>query len=309
MTGIAAVQRNERNTRLAEEPLLPVGQDQGFFRGTLTSVKDIWSHRELLGLLVRREIKARYKDSSLGLLWSLVRPLAQLLIYYFAIGQILGVARNIPSFAIFVFVGLTVWGLFTEIVSSGTSSIINNSGLVKKVYLPREIFPLGSIGGALFNFSIQFVILIGATIIGGQIPMTADLLYAPLSFATIVVFAASFAILLSAVNVYLRDIQHFVEVALLILFWASPIVYSFSFVHDQLQGNWLEQLYLANPITVSVLGMQKAMWVAGTTESTATNWPPDLALRLWITLAISVILLWISQRIFAKLQGNFAQEL
>lgn len=309
MTGIAAVQRNERNTRLAEEPLLPVGQDQGFFRGTLTSVKDIWNHRELLGLLVRREIKARYKDSSLGLLWSMVRPLAQLLIYYFAIGEIMGLARNIPSFAIFVFVGLTVWGLFTEIVSSGTSSIINNSGLVKKVYLPREIFPLGSIGSALFNFAIQFVILIAATLIGGQFPTTADVLYAPLAFLTILVFAASVGILLSAVNVYLRDVQHFVEVALVILFWASPIVYSFSFVHDQLQGNWLEQLYLANPITVAVLGMQKALWVAGTTESTSTNWPPDLAIRLWITLAISLVLLWISQRIFAKLQGNFAQEL
>ena len=299
----------ERAQRIAQEPLIPVGQSNGFVSGTWTSIKEIWQHRELLGLLVRREIKARYKDSSLGLVWSLVKPLSQLLVYYFAIGQILGLARNIPSFAIFVFVGLTVWGLFTEIVSSGTMSIVNNSGLVKKVYLPREIFPLGSLGGALFNFVLQFIILIGATIAMGQVPISPNLALVPLALANVIVFGTALAMILSAATVYLRDIQHLVEVALTVCFWGSPIVYSFAFVHKEIGGTWLEQLYLSNPVTLSVLGMQKALWLAGTTESTQLNWPPDLALRLWISLGISVVLLWIGQRVFSRLQGNFAQEL
>ena len=299
----------ERALRIAQQQLVPVGQSTGFINGTWVSIKEIWACRELLSLLVRREIKARYKDSSLGVVWSLFKPLVQLLVYYFAIGQILGVARNIPSFAIFVFVGLTIWGLFTEVVGSGTMSIVNNSGLVKKVYLPREIFPLASVGGALFNFVLQLGILIAATIVMGQLPWTIDLIYAPLALANVILFGTALAMILAAATVYLRDLQHLVEVALTVAFWASPIVYSFSFVHTAIAGTWLEQLYLANPVTLSVLGMQKAFWLAGTTESTQVNWPPDLALRLWVSLAISIVLLWLGQRVFSRLQGNFAQEL
>ncbi|MGX5695904.1 ABC transporter permease [Agromyces soli] len=301
--------RDQRALEISKLPLASVSEKQGFFSGTRASIADVWAHRELLGLLVRREIKARYKDSSLGVIWSLVRPLAQLLIYYFAIGEILGVARNVPSFAIFVFVGLTMWGLFTEIVSSGTSSIVNNAGLVKKVYLPREIFPLGSVGGALFNFAIQFGILLVATLVAQQFPLGTDLLYAPLAFLVILVYGTALALFLSAVNVYLRDIQHVVEVALIILFWASPIVYSFTFVHDLLGNSALEQLYLSNPITLAVLGMQKAIWVAGSTVEPLAYWPPDLAIRMSVALVIGIVLAWLAQRVFARLQGNFAQEL
>ncbi|WP_022884963.1 ABC transporter permease [Glaciibacter superstes] len=298
-----------RAQRIASEPLHTVGQETRFFRGSAASVRDVWNHRELLGLLVRRELKARYKDSSLGIVWSLIRPLAQLLIYYFAIGQILGAARAIPSFALFVFVGLTVWTLFTEIIGNGSTAIVTNSGLVKKVYLPREIFPLSAVGGALFNFAVQLLILILATIVIGEIPWHVQLLYAPLAIAVLVVFGTAVALLLSALNVYLRDIQHLVEVSLIVLFWASPIVYSYSFVHNELQGNWIEQLYLLNPVTLVVLGMQKAFWVAGSAQGPNVNWPADLDLRLVLALAVSVLLLWFGQRVFSRLQGNFAQEL
>ncbi|WP_245762584.1 ABC transporter permease [Mycetocola miduiensis] len=258
---------------------------------------------------MKRELRARYKNSALGILWSLVRPLAQLLIYYFAIGQILGVARSIPNFAIFVFVGLTAWTLFTEIVSNGTTSIVSNSGLVKKVYLPREIFPLSSVGGALFSFGVQFVILIGATIVLGQFPWSANLATAVPAFIVILLFGTGLGILLGGLNVYFRDLEHLTEVALVVLFWASPIVYSFSYVHNFLQGGLLEQVYLLNPITLGILGMQKAFWLSGSVESTAMNWPPDLDLRLWIAVLAGVVFVWLCQRIFSRVQGDFAQEL
>ncbi|MGN6428684.1 MAG: ABC transporter permease [Leifsonia sp.] len=297
-----------RAQAIAAAPWNVVGEKPQLFRGMGRSFADLWRHRELLGLLVRREVRARYKDSSLGLLWSLVRPLTQLLIYYFAIGQILGAARNVPSFAIFVFVGLTIWTLFTEIVGGGTTSIVANSGLIKKVYLPREIFPLASVGSALFTFAIQLVILLAATAVLGEFPLTPKLAIVPLAFVNLLLFATALALLLSALNVYLRDIQHLVEVVLTVLFWASPIVYAFSFVHDALHGNWLEQLYLANPITLSVLGMQQGLWTAGATID-AYNAPPDLVLRLTISALVSLVLLFIAQRVFNRLQGNFAQEL
>lgn len=298
----------ERRERIRAEPMAPIGTHGGLFAGTLLSYRQVVSERYLLGLLVKRELKARYKDSSLGFLWSLIRPLTQLLIYYFALGEILGLARQIPSFAVFVFIGLTAWSFFTEIVSGGTTSIVGNSGLVKKVYLPREIFPLSTIGGALFNYAIQLSILLLATLVIGQFPARAELALFPLAFAVILINAAALALLLSAVNVYLRDTQHLVEVILTVLFWASPIVYSFTFVREELDGNLLEQLYLANPVTVAILGMQQALWVAGSESGTAV-WPDDLVPRMWIALGIGVIMLWASQRIFSRLQGNFAQEL
>ena len=306
MTDSGAV---ERAQRIASLPMVEVGRAQGFFRGTMRSLAEIWGQRELLGLLVRRELKARYKDSSLGVLWSLVRPLTQLLIYYFAVGQILGVAKAVPDFAIFVFVGLTGWTLFIEIVGTGTKSIISNGGLVKKVYLPREIFPLASVGGALFSFAVQLLILITATIVLSRFPLTPDLGYALLGVVLILVFGTALGILLAGLTVYLRDLEHLVEVVLAVLFWASPIVYSYSFVSNAISGTLLEQVYLANPVTVAILGMQKGLWLAGSLAEGGVVWPPDLAVRMWIALAASLALLWISQRIFARLQGNFAQEL
>jgi ABC-2 type transport system permease protein len=301
-----------RAEQLATEPLRLVGARQGFFRGSLSSLADIWERRELLGLLTKRELTAKYKDSSLGIVWSLIRPLAQLLIYYFVIGELLQVARGIPDFAIFIFIGLTSWTLFADILSLTTTSIIGNTGIVKKVYLPREIFPLSTVGSALFSFAVQFVILLAATIVLGAVPFSTDLVYAPLALLVIIVFGTAVGLTLAAANVYFRDFQHIVEVVVVVLFWASPIVYSFTFVHRALVDNaWLQEIYLANPITIAIIGMQKALWVSGSTGTGDFQqiWPDNLLIRLLITLAISLVLLWLSQRLFSRLQRDFAQEL
>jgi ABC-2 type transport system permease protein len=294
--------------RIPAEPLREISRSGKAQRGFAASVREILAYRQLLVRLVRREIRAKYKNSSLGLVWSLIRPLAQLLIYYVAIGQFLGAARLVPDFAVFVFTGLTIWSLYSEILSAGTSSILANAGLVKKVYLPREIFPLAAVGGALFNFSVQFTVLIAATVLLGRPPITLDLLLVPFSIALMVVFGLALALVLSAVNVYLRDVSHFVEISTLLLFWTSPIVYSMRFVNDAIGGSLLEQFYLANPVTLAVLGMQRAMWVAGAEDPTQ-YWPPNLELRMLVALLVSCTLLYMSQRVFSRLQGNFAQEL
>lgn len=301
----------DRKARLAELPLVEFGKRGGFISDSWSAWADVWAYRELLLRLVNREVKARYKDSSLGILWSLFRPLVQLLIYYFAIGQILGAARGTPNFAIFVFIGLTTWMLFSDIVNGATMSILANAGLVKKVYLPREIFPLSAVGSSLVNFAVQLIVLVGGILILSSYPGGPIILLAPLAIVTLIVFSTAIGMLLSALNVYVRDVQHFVEVALAVLFWLSPIVYPFRYVHTALGGNWLEQLYLLNPITIIVISMQKALWSAGTTpEGLASQvWPDHLVLRLLITLVASLVFLWFSQRIFARLQANFAQEI
>ncbi len=297
--------RDARAMELAAQPLRTAGSRTGLFRGFASSIKDIWGHRELLDLLIKREVKARYKDSALGFVWSLMRPLAMLLIYYIALGKFLGAARDIPDFAIFIYTGLTAWGLFSEAVSTGTASIVQNAGLVKKVYLPREIFPLASLGSALFNFAIQLAILFAATVAAGHVPSGVRWGYLPLALAVIVVTALGWALLLAAVNVYLRDIQYLVEIALMIAFWASPIVYSWGLVNREVHSETLQSLYLVNPMTAAIMGFQRTFWVSGDSQPV----PENLTGMLWAWLGIGLVFTFIGQRVFARLQGNFAQEL
>ena len=297
--------RTARFRRLASVPLDTIGSRSRPLVGAWASIRDIGGQKEMLGLLVRRDLKARYKDSALGFLWSLIKPLTQLVIYYVVVGKFLGAARGIPDFAIYIFTGLTAYTLFSEIVASATASIIGNAGLIKKIYLPREIFPLASVGSASFNFLIQLAILIVATIVVGSHPLGWNLVYFFPSVLVLLVYATALGLLLSALNVYLRDVQYLVEVALMVLMWASPIVYTWAMVRDILGNGILLNIYTSNPITLSVLGFQKAFWTAGD----GTPFPDDLLLRLAVTFVVGLVLLFVSQRVFSRLQGNFAQEL
>lgn len=296
-----------RVERIEAQPLQELGDKSGLVGGTKRAFADIWKRRELLRLLINRELKARYKDSNLGFVWSLFKPLSQLLIYFIVIGQFLGASRGIPSFAIFVFTGLTAWGFFLETVTGGTGSIVANSGLVKKVYLPREIFPLSTLGTSAVNSAIQLVILLSAIVVTGAIPSLAQLAYLPLALVVLVVYATLFALLLSALNVYMRDIQHLIEVITFLAFWASPIVYSYSYVQKALAVNYpvAHEIYLANPVTLAILGFQRSLWAAGIDQP----YPVHLMIRLAVAALIGIVLIFGAHRVFARLEGNFAQEL
>ncbi len=294
----------DRAARLAEEPWRVVSTAPGLFRGSVSSVRGIAAHGELLGLLIRREIKSRYKDSVLGFFWSTTRPLTMLLIYWLVLGKILGAQRSVPEFAIFVFSGLTAWQFYSEIVQQGTASIVANAGLVKKVYVPRELFPLSTLGSATFNFVVQLAILMAFTAVRGQFPTGSRWLYAAAGIVLLMVLGTAVSLLLSALNVYLRDVQHLVEVAFMVLMWASPIVYSWGLV-TRATPDWVQELYLWNPMTLVVFAFHRAFWVAGDGEP----FPSDLSPRFAVALVVSLVLLWVAQRVFARLQGNFAQEL
>jgi ABC-2 type transport system permease protein len=276
--------------------------------GFAAAVADMWSYRELFGLLTRRELKARYKDSRLGFLWSLVRPLVMLLVYALVVGEFLGAARAIEDFAIYIFAGLAIYTLFSEILSAGTNSLVANAGLIKKVYLPREIFPLATIGPALFTLGIQLVILIIAALVVGTLSFGVHLGYAVLAVVLMVVFGSALAVVLSAVNVYLRDIAYLVEVVLVLGMWASPILYALSMASDRFESfglAWLTPIYTNSPVTLAVLGFQEAFWQPGF----STQYVADLWQHMLIAIAISMVMAIGAQRVFSRLQGNFAQEL
>lgn len=272
-------------------------------------VREILSRRELLNLLVRRDLQARYRDSFLGFLWTVIRPIIQFLMYFIVLGQFLRAAEGIDQFAIYLFSGLTLFTFFSDMVFGSTGSIIGNAGLVKKIYLPREIFPLASIGAAGFMFVVQLVVLVVAAVAFQALPEPIMMLWFFPSMFLILVYGIGIGLLLAALNVYLRDIQYLTEVVMMLAMWASPIVYSWQMVVDAVARLslpvWVLEIYAANPITLAVLGFHRAFWGAGT----PADYPPELGLRMLVAAVIGVILLVIAQRVFTRLQGNFAQEL
>ncbi|MCR2785215.1 MULTISPECIES: ABC transporter permease [unclassified Microbacterium] len=299
----------QRFTRLSEEPFATIES-----RGLRTDrrggkLAEIFAHRELLGLLVRRDLQARYRDSFLGFLWTLIKPIIQFMMYFVVLGQFLRAAEGIPDFAVYLFAGLVLYTFFSDMVFGSTTSILANSGLVKKIYLPREVFPLASVGAASFMFAVQVVVLLVAAIGFQALPQPVEMLWFFPSVLLVLVYGLAIGLLLSALNVYLRDVQYLTEVVMMLAMWGSPIVYSWSMVKNVFAQfnlpDWLLEVYINNPITLGVLGFHRAFWGAGT----AADYPEGLGMRMLIAGVLGLILLVISHRVFTRLQGNFAQEL
>lgn len=297
-----------RFERIEQLPLVSYRRRGNAISGFFSAIAAVFQEKRLLGLLVKRELVGMYKDSTLGVVWSMARPLAQLFIYYLVLGEFLGAARNINNFAVFIFTGLTIYGLFSESINSMCVSIITNAGLVKKVYLPREIFPIAALGASLFDFALQLLILTVGALVMGTIVFGINLLYGLAAFVLALTWVLGIGLFLAAANVHLRDAQFLTQVVTMLLMWFSPIVYSWTFVRDVFANagfEWLTTIYLSNPVTIMVLGFQEAFW----TPTSGAESVPFLWLRILIAFVVGLVMLWLGQRYFAKHQANFAQEM
>jgi ABC-2 type transport system permease protein len=256
---------------------------------------------------VRLELRAKYKASALGFAWSLLNPAMYLVVFYVAFNIVL--RAGIPRFPIYLLSGLLVWNLFAMALSSGTGAIVSNAGLVKKVWFPRELLTLSAIGAALVHFFLQLLVLAAALIVFRH-PVDFEFIpLLPLALLALLLLVAALALLLSAANVYLRDIQHFVELALLAWFWLTPIIFLFSQLTNSFGGrNWPA---LLNPVTPIVLVFQRALYggYAGL-DVIPLHLGVGWHLRnLAIVTATSTVLLVIALQVFRRLEGNLAEEL
>ncbi len=279
-------------------------------------LREIWLSRELLIYLVRTEIKVKYKNSVLGLVWSMVAPAMTLAIYFVVFQLILG--NKMPDFVIFLFAGLLLWNLFSLGVLTGTGVVVNNAGIVKKVSFPREILALAAVGSACVFFFFQAIVMVIFMIVLHSAP---DMAYFPLLLLALVagvVLACGIAVLLSAINVYLRDTQHLIEVLLTAWFWACPIVYPYQQqIGDKLKHVWI---YFLNPMVPLVLTFQRCIYARPTAVANTTPLPtvyhvlPDKGM-LWYggldlaVLLLGVVLFLVALAVFGRLEGNFAEEL
>lgn len=277
-------------------------------------LRELWGYREILANLVRKELKVKYTASFLGAVWSLLNPMVFLGVFSFVV---LVLDNRVPDFPVFLLSGLLAWNLFSASLLAGSSSVIDNSNLVKKVAFPREILPLASIGVALVDFVLQTGVLVVFIVVSGHGVGSRALVLYPLAFVTLLMFTTAVTLWSSAVNVRYRDVGHLLNIGLLVWFWVTPIVYQAALVQQELAarevgGVSLWHLYLANPLAPIVLGFQRALY--GDPVQQRQQVLPDVSVAwqagvLAIVLAFSSVLLLLAWRSFFRRAGDFAEEL
>nr|WP_297413965.1 ABC transporter permease [uncultured Nocardioides sp.] len=272
---------------------------------------DVFRHRYILKLLVRREIQARYQGSVLGLLWSYVQPATRFVMYYFVIGLVMGLDRGVEYFGIHMFAGMVFVHYFTETFTAGTRSIMRNSSIVKKMAMPREMFPVASMLVSAYHIIPQLIILVSVCMLVGWSPDLPGFLAGLLGFAIVAVMGTSLALLFSAANVFARDFSNIVQTLTNFVHLAVPMIYPFTLVASRFGAEYVN-LYLANPLAEAVLLIQRCFWVGVTEdpEQTALIHMPDwLFTRGLIQLAACLVFLLIAQLVFTRLERKFPERL
>ncbi len=285
---------------------------------------ELWRHRELLVFLVRKELKVKYKNSVLGFAWSMLNPALVLAVYYVVFTVFL--PNNIPYFALFLFSGLLAWNLFNTALLGASGAIVNNAAIVKKVAFPREILALSQVGTACVFFVFQAGVLVAFFVGFRYTPDWAYLPLIPLALVAVVIFTCAFAIFLSAVNVYMRDTQHLIEVLLTAWFWGAPVVYGFYEVYQKLVRHPpFEVIYLMDPLAPVVLAFQRALYGKvspvvtkklpnGTTTHTVVNVLHAFPYMWYVAVLSAIIVVSVglflgAMALFGRIEGNFAEEL
>ncbi len=255
----------------------------------------------------------KYTASVLGAVWSILNPIVFLAVFSFVVVVL---DNRVPAFPVFLLSGLLAWNLFSGALLQGSRSVIDNANLVKKVAFPREILPLSSVGVAIVDFVLQSAVLLLFIVVSGHGLSVSALLY-PLVIVTLLVFTTAATLWASSLNVRYRDVQHLLNLGLLVWFWMTPIVYQAALVQTALvdktvAGVSLWNVYLVNPLAPIVLGFQRALYGSPVQEGQQVL--PGASL-VWyagivgIVLAVSIALLYAAWRLFFRLSGDFAEEL
>lgn len=275
--------------------------------GKSRGLVDVFHWRYLLVLLIRTGVTTRYRNSVLGWTWSYVRPAAQFLVFWVVFGIFLDL-NKVPNYAVYLFSGIVVINLFSEAFKNSTSSIVGNAALVRKVYLPRQLFAVSSVVVAFVHFLPQVALLLIVVLFLGWIANITVLGILAMIAGVIIVmmFGLGLGLFFGALNVRFRDAENIVELLLLLATWASPVLYFWTMVADVLP-EWGLKLYLLNPITQSVELFHYAFWRPVTHGELPIS--PDLAINTLWTFLIAALSIVVGQLVFRRLEGRFAQDL
>ena len=248
------------------------------------NLRALWRYRDLLYEMTKRDIKVRYRQTALGVIWVIMQPLAQALIY----AGLFGFIAKLPSdgevpYFLFICVNLMGWGFFSSSVTRGATSFISQSNLIKKVYFPRILVPVSTMLGSLLDLLIVFGVVIVMLLVYG-VPIKTSILTLPIWILILILLAGGVSFWLSALAVYYRDFRNATGLIFQLWMYITPVVYSEKVIPSSLQV-----LFNLNPVTAPIMGIRWAL--LGTT-------PPNL-----IGLVISVLsglLLFVSGAMFLR---------
>lgn len=255
--------------------------------------KDLYNYRELLKTSVKKDIGGKYKHSFLGVLWSFINPLLQILVYALIFPLVMKNGGSYKDYTVFMVCGLIPWAYFTTVINRASFIMIENGNILKKVYFPRSILPLSLVTSETINFLVSCIIILAFIVIKG-FGISKFILFFPLVLLIQYVLLLGIALIFSAVTVYMRDIQHFIGVVLQLLFYATSIVYSIDTIPENFR--WILKW---NPMTYIIEGYRAIFY---------NQTMPDLK-SLGVLGIISIIILIVGYLLFNKLQKRFAEEL
>ena len=253
--------------------------------------KNLYNYRELLKTSVKKEVRSKYKNSFLGVLWSFLNPLLQIAVYGIVFSLIL--KNPMEHYTVFLCCGLKPWTFFSAAINKAAFTFIENGNIIKKVYFPREIIPISVVTGEAVNFLISTIIILGFVIFSGM-GLSRFMIFYPLIFITQYLVILAISLIISSVCVYLRDLQHFIGIALQLLFYAAPIVYAPSSIPAEYQ--WILKY---NPMTYIINAYRSIFYSHSMVELKP----------LFIVLAIAIVGCVVGYLIYSKLQKGFAEQL
>lgn len=253
--------------------------------------KRIYNYRELLKTNVRKEIRGRYKNSILGVMWSFLNPLLQLAVYAVIFGALL--AGGDKTYHIYICVALIPWTYFTTAITQSAFTIIGNADIIKKVYFPREILPISVVTSGAVNFMISTIIILAFVLIAG-LGITKYIILYPIILLVQYTLLLGISFIVSSITVYFRDLEHIIGIILMAAFYGTPIVYKL----EQLPEN-LQVLMQLNPMTHLINAYRDIFYYQQMPNMKA----------LGLLFIGSVLLVVIGYFIFKKLQKGFAEQL
>lgn len=271
---------------------------------------EVFRRRFLLKLLVRKELRVRYQSSIVGLAWSYVQPLVRFAMYYWILGLI--ISGRTPDRALHIFSGLLIVSFFSDCMTSGTKSVLKNKSLVRKINLPREMFPVASVCVSLFHLFPMYVILLFGALITGWHPDGLAFAAMAMAFVIILLYGLATALLLSAIYVFLRDTINVVEVINTVLRWTVPMIYPFSLIGPKLAPHpWLYESYASSPLVSAVTLNDRAFWIPtfpNVKVAAAQEMPTYLIERGLGVIVVGVVYVFVAQYVFKRLEGRFAEQ-
>lgn len=253
---------------------------------------ELWEYRQMIYGLVKRELRGKYKGSVLGFLWTFINPLLQLLVYTIVFSVIM--KSNIDQYYIFLFVALIPWIFFSTAVQGGSTSVTNSADMIKKIYFPREVLPISCVISAFVNMLLSFLVVLAVLLFTGFGIELRLLIYMPVIMLVELIFSMGIAFLVSALNVYFRDLSYILAIVVMAWQYLTPVMYPSSWVPDKLLGVWR-----LNPLTPIIDAYRDVLYY---------KVAPNLTSLVQAT-AIGVIFIVVGYILFRRMQRKFAEEI